>query len=92
MERYRINQKKLSAGITIKAKGRPRKDGAGLPPSVQQLSKLTQLPYALTVAGISFVCYIVSGFVTNWYITLPLGAVLTVATLFVLKAINSKKA
>ena len=47
LERYRINQKKLSAGITIKAKGRPRKDGAGLPPSVQQLSKLTQLQYEL---------------------------------------------
>ena len=49
LERYRINQKKLSAGITIKPKGRPRKDGAGLPPSVQQLSKLTQLQYELTM-------------------------------------------
>ena len=49
LERYRINQKKLSAGITIKPKGRPRKDVAGLPPSVQQLSKLTQLQYELTM-------------------------------------------
>ena len=49
LERYRINQKKLSAGITIKPKGRPRKDGAGLPPSVQQLSKLTQLQYELAM-------------------------------------------
>ena len=47
LERYRINQKKLSSGITIKPKGRPRKDGAGLPPSVQQLSKLSQLQYKL---------------------------------------------
>ena len=47
LERYRINQKKLSSGITIKPKGRPRKDGVDLPPSVQQLSKLSQLQYKL---------------------------------------------
>ena len=51
----------------------------------------TQLPYSLTVAGISFVCYLISGFVTSWYITLPIGIVLTVGTLFILKLINSKK-
>lgn len=50
----------------------------------------TQLPYSLTVAGISFVCYIIAGFVPNWYITLPVGIVLTVATLFVIKLISSK--
>lgn len=44
-ERYRNTQKKLNAGITIKPKGRPRKDGTRLPPSVQQLSKLSQLQY-----------------------------------------------
>ena len=48
-ERYRNNQKKLSSGITIKPKGRPRKDGTGLPPSVQQLSKLAQLQYELAM-------------------------------------------
>ncbi|MBR2916883.1 MAG: Na+/H+ antiporter NhaC family protein, partial [Clostridia bacterium] len=52
----------------------------------------TQLPYAITVAAISFVCYIVAGFVPNAYITLPLGIVLTVATLFVIKAITKNKA
>ena len=46
-ERYRANQKKLSAGIAIKPKGRPRKDETVLPPSVQQLSKVTQLQYEL---------------------------------------------
>ncbi len=45
--RHNINQRKLSAGITIKPKGRPRKDGTELPPSIQQLSKLTQLQYEL---------------------------------------------
>ena len=45
--RYNRKQKKLAAGITIKPKGRQRKDGTELPPSVQQLSKLTQLQYEL---------------------------------------------
>ena len=45
--RYNKNQRKLAAGIAIKPKGRPRKDGATLPPSVQQLSKLSQLQYEL---------------------------------------------
>lgn len=41
--RYNKNQRKIAAGIEIKPKGRPRKDGTKLPPSVQQLSKLSQL-------------------------------------------------
>lgn len=51
----------------------------------------TQLPYAITVAAISFVCYIIAGFVPNAWITLPIGAVLTIGTLFVIKAVTSKK-
>lgn len=45
--RYNKNQRKLAEGMEIKPKGRPRKDGAKLPPSVQQLSKLSQLQYEL---------------------------------------------
>ena len=52
----------------------------------------TQLPYALTVAGVSFVTYIIAGFVPQWYIALPIGAVLMVGTLFVIKSISNKKA
>ena len=52
----------------------------------------TQLPYALTVAGVSFVTYVIAGFVPQWYIALPIGAVLMVATLFVIKKVTSKKA
>ena len=52
----------------------------------------TQLPYALTVAGISFVCYIIAAFVQNVYISLPIGLVLTVGTLFVIRAFTKKKA
>ena len=48
----------------------------------------TQLPYALTVAALSFVCFIIAGFVPNAWIVLPIGAVLTVGTLFVLKKLQ----
>lgn len=46
--RYNKKQRKLAAGIEIKPKGRPRKDETELPPSVQPLSKLTQLQYKLS--------------------------------------------
>ena len=52
----------------------------------------TQLPYALTVAAVSFVAYVVTGFVQNWYIMLPVALVAMIATLFVIKAISNKKA
>jgi Na+/H+ antiporter NhaC len=51
----------------------------------------TQIPYALTVAGISFVMFIISGFVQNIWICFPLGIVLTVATAFVLKLITKNQ-
>ena len=51
----------------------------------------TQLPYALTVAGISFVTYILAGFIQNAVIGLVIGAILTVATLFVLRTVFAKK-
>ena len=52
----------------------------------------TQIPYAVSVAAISFVMYIVAGFVQSAWITLPVGAVLTVAFLFVMKALTKKEA
>ena len=45
--RYNDNQRKIEAGIIIKPKGRPCKNGNSLPPSIQQMSKLTQLQYEL---------------------------------------------
>ncbi len=50
----------------------------------------TQLPYAITVAAVSFVTYIVAGFLQNAIVCLLLGAVLTVGTLFVLKRMTEK--
>ena len=52
----------------------------------------TQLPYAITVAAVSFVTYIVAGFVQNAIICLVIGAVLMVGTLFVIRSVESKKA
>ena len=51
----------------------------------------TQLPYALTVAGVSAVSYVIAGFVPNWMIVLPIAIVLMIATLFVIKAATKKK-
>ena len=51
----------------------------------------TQLPYALTVAGISFVCFVIASFVQNWIIMLPISIAITVATLFVIKAVTKDK-
>ena len=51
----------------------------------------TQLPYAITVAGVSFISYIIAGLVPNWIIVLPIAVVLMVCTLFVIRNIVSKK-
>ena len=52
----------------------------------------TQLPYAITVAAVSFVCYIFTGFIRNWLICLPLGIVLMIATLLFISSRETKKA
>ena len=45
----------------------------------------TQLPYAITVAVVSFVCYIIAGFIKNPVLPLVIGAIILVAGLFALK-------
>lgn len=50
----------------------------------------TQMPYALTVAAISFVMFILAGIIQNWVICLPIGIVLTIAVLFVLRSTVGK--
>ncbi|MCR4755254.1 MAG: Na+/H+ antiporter NhaC family protein [Lachnospiraceae bacterium] len=50
----------------------------------------TQLPYALTVAGISFVTYIAAGFIQNPVISLIIGIILTFVTIMVLKKNGSR--
>ena len=51
----------------------------------------TQLPYALTVAGVTFVGYILAGFVQNAWIVLPASLVLMAATLLVIRSMQAKK-
>ncbi len=52
----------------------------------------TQIPYALTVAAISFVCFIIAGFVRNAVICLIVGIALIFAVLFAIRAMQAKKA
>lgn len=51
----------------------------------------TQLPYAITCAAVSFICYLVAGFIPNWYVMLPLSIIIMIGTMFVLKAMLGKK-
>ncbi len=51
----------------------------------------TQLPYAITVAAVSFVTFIVAGFVQNAVICLIVGAALTVGTLLVLRSVTGRQ-
>ena len=52
----------------------------------------TQLPYALTVAAVSFVGYILAGFIQNAWIVLPLSLAMMLGTLLVIKAVQKKTA
>ena len=51
----------------------------------------TQLPYGITVAAVSFVCYIIAGLVQNVVVCMIIAIALMIVTLFVIKAIVSKK-
>lgn len=48
----------------------------------------TQLPYALTVAAISFVTYIVAGFTRSAWISLPVGIIILIAVLLIIKKVQ----
>ena len=51
----------------------------------------TQIPYGVTVAAVSFVSYIIAGLVQNVVICMIIAIALLVVTLFVIKAIVTKK-
>ena len=52
----------------------------------------TQLPYAITIAAVSFVTYIVAGFVKTPLIALPVGIILTLLVLFIMKRHQQSRA
>ena len=51
----------------------------------------TQLPYALTVAGVSFAAYIVAGLLPNAVIALPIAIVLMIGVLFFMSLFVKKE-
>ena len=51
----------------------------------------TQLSYAMTVAAVSAVGYLISGFIQNVFAVLGISIVLMIATLFVIKLLNDRK-
>ena len=51
----------------------------------------TQLPYALLVAAVTFITYIIAGFAQNPWIPLPIGIVLLLICLFIIKASSEKQ-
>ena len=50
----------------------------------------TQLPYAVTVAAVSFVCFLLAGFVQNVVLCLAVGAALILGFLFLMKRRQGK--
>ena len=51
----------------------------------------TQLPYALSTAGLAFVTYLLAAFVRSPYVLIPVGAVLTIGLLLIVKLVQKKK-
>lgn len=50
----------------------------------------TQLPYAVLVAAVSFICYILAGFCKSAWICLPVGFAMIVGCLVLLKQMNNR--
>lgn len=50
----------------------------------------TQLPYAITVAAVSFVSYVIAGFLPKAWIALPIAIVLMLLTLFGIHMVHKR--
>ena len=51
----------------------------------------TQLPYALTVAGFSFVGYALMALIPKWFIVLPIMIAALIGFMFLMKALGNRK-
>ena len=55
----------------------------------------TQLPYALTAAAVSFISFILAGFIQMWYVVLPIAIIMMVGVIvgikYLQKYLDSKK-
>ena len=52
----------------------------------------TQLPYAITVALVSFVSFMLAGLVQNWYVVFPISVVMMLVVLFLIKKFSKANA
>lgn len=52
----------------------------------------TQLPYALLCAAVSFLAYVMAGFVPNWHITLPSALVMILVVLVLMRSLLGQRA
>lgn len=52
----------------------------------------TQLPYVITVAAVSFVTYLLAGFVQSAWITLPIGLALLIIVMLVIRGTQRNRA
>lgn len=59
---------------------------------VHVLHVSTQIPYAVAVAVISFICFLIAGFIQNAVVCLLIGAAIIVAFLWFMKIRNKKSA
>lgn len=51
----------------------------------------SQLPYSIYIACVSFVCFLIAGFIPIWYIMLPLSIAIMIISLIVTRRIVNKK-
>lgn len=51
----------------------------------------TQIPYAIYVAVVSFISFVIAGFVPYWYVALPIAIAILVGSLFATKYFLNKK-
>ncbi len=51
----------------------------------------TQLPYALTVAAVSAINYVLAAVIQNWFVNLPIAIVSMIVTVLVIRKIYAKQ-
>ncbi|MBR1983395.1 MAG: Na+/H+ antiporter NhaC family protein [Clostridia bacterium] len=51
----------------------------------------TQIPYAIYVAVVSFISFVIAGFVPYWYVALPIAIAMLIGSLFATKYFLNKK-
>ena len=51
----------------------------------------TQMPYSIFVASISFVSFIIAGFIQLWYVALPISIAILLGAMFITKILVSKR-